>query len=277
MGNPRIAHGFAQEIRTSREISEGVNPRVECRVAPYLPVKYEKYQGGEKSPVVILKGQLLALDQWNQIVPANNGIASANNLVYTSLDVTYGTYLYDGANNKGKGAVATVAVNKTMPANNLIGYSLEDIYADEQHLNYKIQTDIKGFGTERLIEYPIRNATQADCSQGQIVTPDEDNIGEWRPLVAADLGNAAGILNAMNNRFGKIIKIFKITSSLDKLDVMVGAPGYNLHATKDAPGGAGIPNHLALAAEVTRSADDETGGTSNSTAYQYRVQILVRV
>lgn len=274
----RIAHGFEQEVRTSREISEGINPRISVKAAPYLPVKLVKYQGSEASPVVILKGELIALDQWNQVVPANFGVATAANLAYSDTDVTHKTYLFDGAIAFGKGAVAaTGAETATLPANKLIGYALQDVYANEKHLNYKIQTDQKGVGTVRLIEYPIITSAQADCSQGDIVVPDEANIGQWRPLVVGDLGTAQQSLDLAENRFGKIMKVFKTTANLDKLDIVVGAPGYNLHATKDAPGGAGIPNHLSTAASVTRAIDDETGGTSNTIANKYRVLILVRV
>ena len=272
--SPKIGHNMAQETRIFREVSEGVHPRLSVKVAPYLPVKDLKYQGSEQLPVVIYAGELIALDQWNQLVPANKGVLTSGGLEYTVTDVTWETPLLSTTSEYGVGATATAGATADLPANNAIGYAYTDYYAETNFLNFKPQQDVKTISTDWLVQYPIITSNQQQVAQGALIVPDEALPGAWRPVTAADYADAATTLITQNNVVGRVMKIEKITDHMNKQDLIVTAPGLNIHGGFEAPGGAGIPNHLSTAASYTRTLDNVAGGSATS---QYTATILVRI
>lgn len=273
MAQVKIAHNMGQETRIVRSVSEGMNPALGVKVAKYLPIKELKYQGSEHVPVVIYAGELVALDQWNQLVPANGGVATANGLTYSAVDVEYGVPRFDNAAAYGNGAAATAGLQVNLLANNVVGIAFTDYVSGavaDKFLNYELQQTAKTINTEYLYEFPLVSAAQIAAKQGELVIPDTLIPGAWRPVASADFTNGAACLITANNMVGKIMKIEKITDDLLQADKIIGAPGLNLHGTAET---GGIANHLSGAQTGTRP--DNSGPSTASS--KYRAVILVRL
>lgn len=267
----KIAHGMGIQPRKMREVSEGVHPRLSLKVAPYLPIKEIRYQGDQAYPIVMYAGELVAVDQWNQLVPANCGTAAT--FVYSQNDVDWSVPRFDNAVAYGRGATATDGLSVASLGNNVVGYAYTDYVSTapaDKYLNYEIQTATKTICTDYVISLPVTNSTQALARQGQTVIPDAANPGKWRTLVAADVDSFAELPAILNNIVGKVLKVEKITDHLLKSELIQGAPGLSLPGTIDT---AGINNFLSGATTQTMP-DNNAASTS---ADKYYVTILVRI
>lgn len=275
MADLKIAHNMAQQKRIMREISEGGHPKLGCKAAPYLPIKAIKYLGSEAYPIVIRQGDLIALDQWNQYVPANGGVTTVGGLVYGQYDVDWGVHAFSNAAAYGIGALATLAQDEDLLANNLIGYAFTDFVstAVENYLNFQPANPNVTVSTDYLCSFPLTNVAQGAVKQGDMIIPDTLNPGKWRPAVAADFASAAQSLITHNNILGKAMTVEKNTDFLLKADVIQGAPGLNLYGTIDSPAGAGIANYLQDSITVTRP----NNSGASTVADKFHVAILVRI
>lgn len=270
----RVGHGMEQEVRIMREVSEGVHPRLAVKVAPYLPIQGFRYKGREKNPIVIRKGELIGLDQWNQYVPANGGVLTANGLTYSQDDADWNTPSYSGAASYGAGAVATPAQQEDLPANKVVGYAYTDFYqVNTKDLNYRAALENNTVSTDWMIQVPIVTAGQQLARQGDLVIPDSAAPGQWRSVVAADYATVGQIRITNENAVGKVYKIDKITDHMNKQDIIQTAPGLGIHGGIEAPGGAGVPNFLTDAASHSRP-DNVAGGNVTG---KYTAHILVRI
>lgn len=244
----RVAHGLAVGRKQMQEISEGFRPALSLKPAPYLPIL--ETIGFESDPIVIRAGTLVALDAWNNLVPANNGATAT--VAYSETDATYGTLRYDATGTEGVGAAVATGpspANFTLAANQCIGYAAYDMIQNMElndqpsSLNYQPQTIQKGIVCDYMTEFPIRTTNQMDATQGDLILPDNANPGLWMPLKAADVTvSAAGIRSVMNNVVGKIMRV-DLIAAIDNLDKVETVPGLGNTGSQTS----GIPLHLSSA------------------------------
>lgn len=274
MANLRKAYGYTVRRKKIQEISKGERPALSLKPAPYLPI--QETIGIEGDPIVIKAGELVALDQWNNLVPANCG--SSATVSYSETDATYGTPQYDASGTEGAGdAVETgpSPANFTLAANYCIGYAAFDMIQNMElnsqpnNLNYQPQTNQKGIVTDYLIEVPITHANQLDATQGNLVVPDNSSPGRWMPLTTDDLTATVtddDVYQYMSNVVGKVMRIDEL-SAIDNLDLVETVPGLGLTGTETD----GIPLHLSTA--IADTGDVRGGGVSA----KYKAMILIRV
>jgi len=274
MATLRNAYGYTVRRKQMQEISKGERPALSLKPAPYLPI--QETIGIEGDPIVIKAGELIALDAWNNIVPANCGATAT--VSYSETDYTYGTPQYDASGTEGAGdAVATGPdpANFTLAANYCIGYAAFDMIqnmelnAQSGNLNYQPQTNQKGIVTDYLVEFPITHANQLDATQGDLVVPDNASPGRWMPLKAADWTATvvrADCYKLLNNVVGKIMRIDEI-AAIDNLDKVETVPGLNLTGSETS----GIPLHLS---DAIADGGDVRGGGATA---KYKAMILIRV
>jgi len=258
----KIARGLSLRRKQMQEISEGFRPALSLKPAPYLPI-VDTF-GVEGDPVVIPAGRLIALDAWNNIVPANCGAAAT--ISYSATDATYGTPKYDAAESEGLGdavAAGPTPASFSLVANYCIGYAAFDMVQNQElngqpsSLNYQVQTNQKGIVCDYMVEYPIRTTNQMDATPGDLIVPDNANPGHWMPLKAGDFTaiDAATLYKLLTNVVGKVMRVDAI-SVIDNLDKVETVPGFGVTGAETN----GISNHLSSA--IADSGNVRGGGVS---------------
>jgi len=257
----KISRGLSLRSKQIQELSEGFRPALSLKPAPYLPIL--ETIGVEGDPIVIKAGTLIALDAWNNIVPANCGATCT--IAYSETDATFGTLRYSAGSAEGAGAAVTTGpspANFTLPANYAIGYAAYDMAQNQElngqpsSLNYQIQTNQKGIVCDYLVSYPMDHANQMDSAVGDLIIPDNSRPGHWMPLKAADItANAAGIYLVMSNVVGKVMKV-ELLTAIDNLDKVETVPGFGLTGRETS----GIPNCYSSA--IADAGNVRGGGSS---------------
>lgn len=279
---PKTPYGFEAQRKDIQELSEGQRPAANLRMAPWLPI--HAHNRRSEFDIAIPAGSLVAIqydatDAKFYYVPANGGKANSTlanspaNLKYSTLDVGYTI-------NQVTRALVTAddvgdATNGfcTLTANAPVGYTWYDWYHDQEevHNNMQIQTFEKQPGCDWFIELPVKTAPQANAQPGDLVIPDPDYPGYWRPLnttadaellssganyaglfaAAASSGNAtiAEMINMLNQIVGRVWTV-EVISDIDNLSKEVTYPGLGLTGS----GSSGVPPHLRSAVSNLKGA-----------------------
>lgn len=284
VATPKVPYGFEKQRKGFTEVSEGVYPRLTTEPAPYLPIK--SYVNRAECGIVLPAGSLVALDAWNNLVPANGGVAIST-FPYSALDKAT-VYQYNGSNDEGVGSlVSTGSETFTFAANNVIGYVPYDVYQNQRYLrqiyqNYQVQNDKIAVGCDWYVEYPCITDAQLCAKTGDLVVPDPDHPGYWMPLndtaialltggyqyvLAADNSpSMAEILRVQKNVFGKVYRV-DVVEDIDNLSRHITVPGLGLAGSETS----GIPQHLGGA--VADANNRQGGGTSAK--YKVQIQVLL--
>jgi hypothetical protein len=278
MADVKVPYGFERQSKNFIEVSEGVYPRVSVEPAPYIPVNIHNNRA--EVPIAMRAGTLVALDAWNQLVPANGGAAGTLN--YSALDVDF-VHAYSASDTDGAGDIletGDLPASFTLPANKLVGYLPYDAYINQRYyqqiyINHQVQLEKIAIGCDWFVEYPAVTDKQLTAQRGDLVVPDPDVPGAWMPLNDTAIGlisgtayawtaSAAGIGRINENTFGKVFRVDQI-SDIDNLRRHHTMPGLNLTGYESS----GVPQHLRAA---IADANDRQGGGTSAT---YRIQIQV--
>lgn len=279
MADVKVPYGYERQTKNFIELSEGVYPRMSVEPAPYVPANVHNNRA--EVPIAMRAGSLVALDAWNQLVPANGG--SAATLNYSALDVGF-VHAYDASSTDGAGDIletSDLPASFTLAANKLIGYLPYDAYINQRYyqqvyINHQVQLEKIAVGCDWYLEYPAVTDKQLTAARGDLVVPDPDSPGDWMPLNDTAIGliavgtayewtaSAAGIGRINENTLGKVFRVDTLTD-IDNLSRHHTMPGLNLTGYDSS----GIPQHLRAA--IADANDRQGGGTSA----KYRIQIQV--
>jgi len=251
MPTPKIPYGFERQSKDIQELSKGVSPTINIRMAPWLPIV--EHNRRSEFDIAIKAGSIVAIEYFPTAlgsiaagayyVPANGG--TAGTMAYAAADV--GLTL-----NKNTGAVVTtgeIGDTAALPANKPVGYNFFDFYHDQEQMynNMQIQTQEKGVVRQYFIELPVKYAYQLG-DPGDLVVADYTVQGAWRvldPVVYAAAAKTA--YDAMEQHIGRLWSVEPVTD-IDNLSMEVPMPGLSLTG-RDSDG---IPPHL-------RNAVDQSG------------------
>lgn len=263
MADPKIPRGYERQSKDILELSEGVAPVINIRMAPWLPIVEQNRRS--EFDIAIKAGSVLAIEYFSTavgnisvghyFVPANGGKAMTPS--YSALDVGYVLNRADGEALETGDLPATY----TLPANNPVGYAFFDFYHDQEQVynNMQLQTYEKTAVRQYFIEVPVKYEYQLG-TPGELVMADWEVAGSWRPVdstyytgadrytAGADTIAVAEHLNLHTQVIGRLWSVEKI-SDIDNLAYETTMPGLSLTGS----GSDGVPAHLRNAETLNGS------------------------